>query len=94
MTSLSGLIKLPEELHVPDFAVKVVRMGFSPDFGHVVVLAQPTDRGMIPMYAMAKLLVGVLPNLKYAFKTGSCSAILNMGTIVIGARDVSGLIQA
>ena len=92
MTSLSGLIKLPEDLDVSDFDVKVVRMGFSCDFGHVVVLAQSTDRGMLPMYSMAKFLVGVLPNLKYAFKTGSCSAILDMGTVVVGTRDVSGLV--
>ena len=92
MTSLSSLMKLPEDLDVPDFDVKVVRMGFSSDFGHVVVLAQCTDRGMLPMYGMAKFLVGVLPNLKYAFKTGSCSAVLDMGTVVVGVKDVSGLV--
>jgi hypothetical protein len=92
MARLSSLIKLPEDLDVPDFDVKVVRMGFSSDFGHAVVLAQPTDRGMLPMYSMTKFLVGVFPNLKYAFKTGSCSAILDMGTIVVGARDLSGLV--
>ena len=64
-TRLSGLIKMAEEdLAVPDFDVKEVRLGFTSDYRHVVVLAQPTDRGMIPMYAMTKVLVGRFPNLK------------------------------
>ena len=89
--SLSGLISLPEDIDVPDFDVKVVRIGFSEDFGRVIVLAK-SDRGMLPMYAMAKFLVRMLPNLKFAFKTGSCSATLDMGLIVVGSRDVSGLV--
>ena len=91
-TSLAKIIKMPEDLHVQDRDVKVVKIGFSSDFRHVIVLAQPSDRGMIPMYSMTKLLLGMLPNLKYAFKTGSCSACLDMGTIVIGTRDASGLV--
>ena len=91
-TSLAKIIKMPEDLHVQDRDVKVVKIGFSVDFRHIIVLAQPSDRGMIPMYSMTKLLLGMLPNLKYAFKTGSCSACLDMGTIVIGTRDASGLV--
>ena len=91
-TSLAKIIKMSEDLHVEDRDVKVIKIGFSLDFRHVIVLAQPSDRGMIPMYSMTKLLVGMLPNLKYAFKTGSCSACLDMGTIVIGTRDASGLV--
>ena len=92
MASLSTLIKMPEDLDVTDNDVKVVKIGFSSDFRHVVVLAQPSDRGMLPMYSMSKLLVGMLPNLSYAFKTGSCAACLDMGTIVVGIRDRSGLV--
>ena len=38
-----------------------------------------------------KLLVKMLPNLKFAFKTRSCSTCLDMVTIVVGSRDMAGL---
>jgi len=48
MARLSTLIKMQE--------VKVVKMGFSSDFRQAVV---STDGGMLPMYGLTKLLVGV-----------------------------------
>jgi hypothetical protein len=83
---------MAEDLTVEDIDVRVVRTGFSSNFGRSIVLAQPTDRVMMPMYSMTKLLVGLLPNLDYDCKTGSCSACLDMGTIVIGTRDASGIV--
>ncbi len=49
MLELSSLLKLPEDVPVPDCNIKVLTMGFSSDFCHVAVWAQPSDCGMIPM---------------------------------------------
>ena len=92
MASLSGLIKMPEDLDIQDYDVKMVKLGFSLQFRQIIVLAKPSDRGMSPMYSLLKLLLGMLSNLNYVFKTGSCLACLDMGTIVIGTRDISGLV--
>ncbi len=90
--NLSRLIKIPEDVNVQDRDVRMVKIGCSPNWRQIIVLGETSDRGMFPMYTMAKLLVSMFPKLKYAFKTGSCAASLDMGTIVVGTRDASDLV--
>ena len=44
------------------------------------------------MYGMTKCIVEKLPGLRMTFKTGTCAAAMDMGTIVVSARDQDGLV--
>ncbi len=48
---LSGILNLVEELPVTDTDVKGVKIGHSPNYENVVVMAQAAGGGVLPMYA-------------------------------------------
>ena len=89
--SMDSIVKMAERVEAKDVDLKNLSVGFSPNFAKIIAVGQPNDRGSIPMYGATKFILGLLPNLKMAFKSGSCSACLNMGYIVVGSRDLSGL---
>ncbi len=90
-TMLSRLVKMPENLDLQDPDIKVARIGFLPDFTRIIVLGEPSGPGGYPMYEMTKLLVGILPNLEHAYKTGSCTVCLDMGIIIIVTNNSDGV---
>ncbi len=64
-----------------------------------IVIATSDAEGVVcdtgrcyPMYGMTKTLVGILPNLKKAYKTGSCAARLDMGTVVVATNNPDGVV--
>ncbi len=89
---LSRLVKMLESLNLQDPDIKVARIGFSPDFTRIIVIGEPLGRGGCPMYWMTKLLVGILPNLEHAYKSGSCATCLDMGIIVFATNNSDGVV--
>ena len=77
---------------IPDFDIQRMDMGFCEQFRTVIALAEPTSRGSSAMYGMAKYCAGHFPGIRYAFKTGSCAASLDKGTVAVASPDQNGMV--
>jgi hypothetical protein len=88
---IRAILLFPQSLMVEDVDIERVDVGFSHSLRTTIAVAEPTRSGSFPMYGLSKTIVPLLPGLTLAFKTGSCAAALDMGTIcvtAIGEEDV------
>ena len=89
---IRSMFKKHHNIDMTDCDVRQHTMAFTPNFNRIVAIGEASDRGHDPMYGMTKSLVNKLPGLNMAFKTGSCAAAMDMGTIVVSARGQDGLV--
>ena len=89
---IRSMFKKHHNIDMTDCDVRQHSVAFTPNFDRIIAIGEASDRGAFPMYGMTKCLVEKLPGLKMAVKTGSCAAAMDMGTIVVSARDQDGLV--
>ena len=83
---IRSMFKIHHNIDMTDGDVRQLTVAFTSNFNRILAIREASDRGAFPMYGMTKSLVDKLPGLKMAFKTGSCAAAMDMGTIVVSAK--------
>ena len=83
LSNIVPIMVLQRTLPVEDDDILMSYIGFDSTFSITLVIAVASFSGSFPSYGMTKTMMGMLPNIQKAYKTGGVIGHADMGSVVV-----------